>query len=80
MNILSVILPVIFIIWVLLIAARVGAVMDKRLKKDVLKVEVPKKVCPLHAWEWLEQPGLDNTWYMKCNICGKTPRQVGESI
>jgi hypothetical protein len=80
MNELSWIAPILLVIWVILIGMRVGAYLDNRAKKNGPKaVEIPQKVCPLHAWKWMEQPGIEPiTYYMWCQRCGKTPRQVSE--
>lgn len=81
MNQYVLVIPIIVIIWVLLLSLRIGAHMDSQIDKDNPRpvIEVPKKVCPLHDWRWLDQPGMEDVSYMICLTCKKTPRQVGEN-
>lgn len=72
-------IPVLVIIWIMLIGIRLGSYLDKKYGKYSLNSTIPEKVCPPHKWRWEEQPGLDNTWFMRCQRCMKTPREVGES-
>lgn len=75
----SYLFPIMFIIWILLIAIRIGMYLDSKAKKSVVTpLEVPQKVCPMHDWKWTEQPGMENVVYMWCQRCKKTPRQVSE--
>lgn len=75
----SFLLPALFIVWIVLIAARIGAYMDaKHRKNNPEPFKVPEKSCPPHLWRWEEQPGMENTNYLWCLTCGKTPRQVSE--
>lgn len=73
----TLVIPIIIIIWVLLLSLRIGAHMDSKIDKDNPKPVVEKR-CPAHSWRWLEQPGMEDTQYMICLTCKKTPRQVGE--
>lgn len=45
------------------------------------KTEEPKKPaekqCPPHAWKWLEQPGVQGTWYIQCQRCKMFPSVTG---
>jgi hypothetical protein len=41
-------------------------------------VEVKESVCPPHRWRFIEQPGMENTYYIKCDECNKMPGQLGE--
>lgn len=69
-------LGIIAIAWFLILAIRVMAYMDKSVKES--KLAIPEKACPPHKWNWLDQPGMENTYYMMCMRCKKTPRQIGE--
>lgn len=66
------------VVWLLLLAIRIGAYLDKKAGRNEFKPVVPEKACPPHSWRWLDQPGMENTYYMKCQRCKKTPREVGE--
>lgn len=70
-------IPGIVVIWVFLLAFRIGAYMDSKVDGDN-PPSIPEKNCPPHRWRWLDQPGMENTQYMICLTCKKTPRQVGE--
>jgi len=74
------IIPVIVVIWVMLIGIRIGAYLDKKAGKNEYKPVVVEKACPPHKWRYLEQPGFENTYYMKCQLCHKTPREISEGV
>ena len=75
----AVLIPGLIIIWVLIIAIRVGAYMDAKARLENPKpIVIPEKACPPHSWRWEEQPGMEGVSYMWCLRCGKTPRQVSE--
>ncbi len=63
------------IVWFFVLAIRVGMYLDKKAIEKYSN-RIQEKACPPHRWEWLEQPGLENTYYMKCKRCEKTPRQI----
>lgn len=76
----SFLFPALFIIWIVLVAARIGAYLDAKAKKEgLLPAIIPQKVCPMHDWKWVEQPGMEQeTFYIKCQRCKKTPSQISE--
>jgi hypothetical protein len=71
----SFILPILFAIWILLIAIRVARYVDKNLVKNSVK-EVEEKACPPHMWRWLDKPGEEGKQFILCLRCKKTPGQV----
>ncbi len=71
-------IPALVIIWVFIIAIQVGSYLDRHAKPESEIMEVPEKACPPHRWKWLDQPGMENTQYMICLWCNKTPRQISE--
>jgi hypothetical protein len=73
------VLGVIGVVWLIILFIKIGAYLDKKVAKTEA-VAVPKKVCPLHDWVYMEQPGMEvETYYLLCQRCGKTPSQVGSS-
>lgn len=81
MQQLSWIAPILLVIWVMLIGIRIGAYLDRKNKKDIPKIPImPEKFCPPHRWKWIEQPGMENTYFMRCLRCKKTPRQISDGI
>jgi hypothetical protein len=64
------IIGVIVVIWIFIVGARIGAYFDSKIEKEVI---LPKKVCPLHDWEWEEQVGIPGTYYVRCKRCRKLP-------
>jgi hypothetical protein len=49
---------------------------NERLRDEPVVI----KRCPAHNWEWKEQPGMENMYYIQCNWCGKIPGQLGETL
>jgi hypothetical protein len=69
----------IFIVTCLFLTTRIAARMDKNLAKKYAKEVVPKeKTCPPHKWSFVEQPGLENTYFTRCTICKMIPGQEGK--
>lgn len=40
-------------------------VKEMKSKKD--------EVCLIHKWEYVEQPGMPDVYYIKCAVCQKLP-------
>jgi hypothetical protein len=68
----------IFIVVCLFLTTRIAARMDKNLAKKYAKEVVPvEKRCPAHKWQYNEQPGVQDAYYMRCEWCGMIPGQEG---
>jgi hypothetical protein len=68
------IVPVIVVIWVMILGIRVGAYLDAKAKKSSPEIIIiPEKFCPPHRWKWEEQPGMENTCFMRCQRCRRLP-------
>lgn len=68
-------ISVIIAIWVFILTIRFGSHLDKQAGKNYYN-PIAEKSCPPHSWRWEDQPGMENTCYLRCLACGKTPRQI----
>ena len=71
------IFPILIIIWVFIIALKVGAYLDKK-SKNGSKLVIQEKFCPPHKWLWEEQIGMEGTFYIRCQRCRRLPGWEGE--
>lgn len=76
MHLLIAFAPVIIVIWIMLIGIRISAHMEKKYRES--NPVIPEKACPPHKWRWEEQPGMENTCFIRCQRCMRMPRQVSE--
>lgn len=65
------------VIWIMIIASKIGAHLDKKRMKDY-PVKPKEKCCPPHKWRFVEQPGMDKTYFTRCDICNMIPGQEGK--
>jgi len=60
------------VFWLLLLFGILVRIAAYRKAGDApLPVQVKK--CPLHSWEYLEQPGMEGVTYMQCKDCKMIP-------
>jgi len=52
--------------------------MDKKTQTPEL-LGPKEKACPPHRWRPNEQPGIPGTFYSECEICHKTPGNLGNT-
>lgn len=74
----SSVITVIVFTWVLILALRIGIWLNERAPENKYVPVEPTKACPPHSWRWEEQPGMENTNFIRCQRCMRTPGQVSE--
>ncbi len=67
----------IFVVLFMIAMTLIMSMMDKKVQGLDPKKEA---VCPPHKWSYVEQPGMPETFYIKCGLCKKTPTQVGNGL
>ena len=77
MQQLAFLIPVLVVIWVMIIGIRFANYMEKKYGMNN-PMPVLEKACPPHMWRWEEQPGMENTNFIRCQRCMRTPGQVSE--
>lgn len=74
MQQLAFILPIIVVIWVMILAIRIGMYLDKKAGRNLYNPVVIEKVCPPHKWDWVKQPGIEEAiFYIRCQKCRRLP-------
>jgi hypothetical protein len=54
----------------------IAAKMDKDFGPKAVE-EVKEKACPPHKWRFIEQPGMSDTYFTRCDLCSMIPGQEG---
>jgi hypothetical protein len=72
-------LPIALLMFIFWFAYYFSTKADREKEERKLESEILKR-CPLHKWEFLEQPEFEGTFFVKCLWCHKTPQEISDEI